>query len=432
MRLRLVVLACVLTAIGTVVTPTLASAAPRHNHHLTIAATPNPVPAGEGVVIYGRLFGSDNAGQPVTLYHHISGSGQGYTLVQTTTTDTSGYYEFTRAEGVVLTNRSWFVRGPNGSHSRTMYERAIALVSLTASSMSTDTKTPITFTGTVTPNHPFERVALQQQDGSSDDWSTLKTGFTDGTSGYSIQYRWRRPGMHDVRVVFPDDFRNRRGVSDPVTITVQQAQVPDFTINASNPIVDEGSPVTISGVLHMPGSTSAPDPNAVVQLWGRTADQGDFAVLADATTGSDGSYTFTQPDLAANTVYYVATMSLGNTTRRHTARVYQGVRDVLTFQSSTTSATTGQTVTFTGTVLPDKAGHSIYLQKLGKDGDWHTVEVGTVRGDSTFQFNWTIGAPGNHEFRARITSDAANVGTASAPLTVTATAPPATSLPPAS
>lgn len=432
MRLRLAVLACALTAIGIVVTPTLASAAPRHNHHLTIAATPNPVPAGEGVVIYGRLLGSNNAGQPIALFHHISGSGRGYALVQTTTTDSSGYYEFTRAEGVVLTNRSWFVRGPSASHSRTIYERVIALVSLTTSSMSTDTKAPITFTGTVTPDHPFERMALQQQDSSSDDWSTLKTGFTDGTSSYSIQYRWRRPGMHDVRVVFPDDFRNRRGVSNAVTIAVQQAQVPDFTIKPVDPIVDEGSPVTISGVLYTPGSTSMPDPNVVVQLWGRTAHQGDFAVLADATTGSDGSYTFTQPGLAANTVYFVATMPLSSTTRRHTALLNEGVRDVLTFQSSTTSATTGQTVAFTGTVLPDKAGHSIYLQKLGKDRDWHTVEVGTVRGDSTFQFNWTIGAPGNHEFRARITSDGANVGTASVPVTVTATAPPASSLPPSS
>jgi hypothetical protein len=125
-------------------------------------------------------------------------------------------------------------------------------------------------------------------------------------------------------------------------------------------------------------------------------------------------------------------MPLNNTKRRHTALLYQGVRDVLTFQSSTGSATTGQTVTFSGTVLPDKAGHSIYLQELGKDGDWHTVEVGFVRNNSTFQFNWTIGSPGSHVFRARITSDRANIGNASAPVTVTATTPAASTLPPGS
>lgn len=432
MRLRLAVFACLMSAVGSIAVPPLAGAAPRHNHHLTIAATPNPVPAGEGVVIYGRLFGASNAGQPIALYHHISGFGQGYTLIQTTTTDSSGFYEFTRAEGVVLTNRSWFVRGPGGSHSRTVYERAITLVSMSPSSSSTDTNTPITFTGHLTPDHPFERVVLQEQNGSGDDWSTLKRGFTNGSSAYSISYRWRRPGVHDVRVVFPGDFRNIRGASSPATVVVQQAQVPDFTINTSNPIADEGSAVTISGVLYMPGSMTTPDPNVVVQLWGRRAHARRFVVMDDATTGSTGGYSFNQAALTTNTVYYVATMPLTNTRRRQTAALHQGVRDVLTFQSSTTSATTGQRVTFSGTVLPDKAGHFIYLQKLGSDRDWHTVRVGFVRNDSTFQFKWTIGAPGNHRFRARITSDAANVGSASAPVTVTATAPPASSLPPAS
>ena len=432
MRLRLVVFACLMTAVGSIVAPSLANAAPRHNHHLTIAATPNPVPSGEGVVIYGRLFGSNVGSQPIALYHHISGSGRGYTLIQRTTTDSAGFYEFTRAEGVVTTNRSWFVRGPHASHSRTIQERVIALVSVTPSTTSTDTSTPVTFTGSVSPLHPFERVVLQEQNGSSDDWSSVKSGFTGASSNYSISYRWRRPGAHDVRVVFPGDFRNIRGVSSPMTVVVQQAQVPDFTINTSNPIADEGSGVTISGVLYMPGSTTTRDPNVVVQLWGRRARQGPFFVLADATTGPDGSYSFTQAGLTTNTVYYVATMRLTHTKRRRTSLLYQGVRDALTFQAGTTSANTGQTVTFTGTVLPDKAGHSIYLQKLGKDGDWHTVEVRPVRHNSTFQFRWTIGAPGSHTFRARIASDGANVGAASAPVTITATAPPASSLPPGS
>jgi len=169
-----------------------------------------------------------------------------------------------------------------------------------------------------------------------------------------------------------------------------------------------------------------------VQLWGRAAHESHFAVLADGTTGSDGSYSFNRPNLSINTAYYVATMALPHTKRRHTAALFQGVRDVLTMQASSSTATTGEAVTFTGTVMPDKAGHVIYLQKLGKDGDWHTVEVRIVRNDSTFGFGWTIGSPGTHTFRARITSDGANVGSASAPVSITATAPPASTLPPAS
>jgi hypothetical protein len=431
MRIRLIVLACALTALGSVAAPGIAGAAPRHNHHLTIAATPNPVIAGEAVLIYGRLLGAVNGGQTIRLYHHVIGSGEGYTLVSTTATDSSGYYEFKRGDGVVDTNRNWFVRGPNGSHSRTVHERAIALVSINPSATSTDTNHQIVFTGTVTPKHAYERVFLQEHAGSGDDWRTLASDQLDGNSAYTIAYRWRRPGVRDVRVVFRGDARNLRGISDPVAVNVQQAQVPDFTINSSAPIADAGSAVTISGVLDQPGTTTA-EPNTVVQLWGRAAHQRHFVVLADLTTGSDGSYSVNQPNLSTNTVYYVATMPMPHTARRHTALLFQGVRDVLTMQSSTSSATTGQAVTFTGTVLPDKAGHVIYLQKLGKDNDWHTVEVRIVRNNSTFQFGWTIGSPGTHTFRARITSDAANVGSASAPVSITATAPPASTLPPGS
>jgi hypothetical protein len=312
-----------------------------------------------------------------------------------------------------------------------MHERVIPLVSVNASSTSTDTNQPIVFTGHVEPNHAFERVLLQQENGNGDDWRTLRSGQLDGTSTYTIAYRWRRPGVHDVRVVFRGDRRNIRGESDSITVNVQQAQVPGFTINSSEPIAPAPASVTISGVLDQPGTSTA-EPDTVVQLWGRQADQGHFVVLQDTTTGNDGSYSFGQSGLMANTVYYVATLKMPHTPRRRTARLFQGVQDAVTMQSSPSSTSTGQTVTFTGTVTPDKAGHVIYLQKRGKDGDFHTVEVGFVRFDSTFQFHWTLGAPGTHTFRARITSDEHNVGAASPPLSITATTPAASSLPPAS
>jgi plastocyanin len=431
MRLRVCVLACALTVLGSLAASGLASAAPRHNHHLTIAATPDPVATGDGVLIYGRLLRADSGGQTITLYHHVYGGNPGYQPIGTTQTDGAGYYEFAREENVVDTNRNWFVRGPDGSHSRTVHERVIPLVSISPSSTSTDTSHAIVFTGHVTPNHPLERVFLQQQNGSGDDWRTLRSGRLDAASDYSIAYRWRVPGAHDVRVVFPGDYRNVRGVSDPVTVTIQQAQVPSFTINTSDPIVASGGSATISGVLDQPG-TSTPEPSTIVQLWGRTADQRHFAVLADTPTGTDGSYSFTQSGLTRNTVYYVATMRLPHTPRRHTALLFEGVRDMVTMQPSTSTPSVGQTVTFTGTVLPDKAGHVIYLQKQGKNGDWHTVEIGFVRNDATFQFGWTVGSPGTHTFRARITSDEHNVGSASPPVSITATAPSASSLPPAS
>lgn len=420
MRLRLTVLACALTALGCVLAPGSAGAAPRHNHHLTIAAVPNPIHAGKGVVIFGRLFGPDSGGQTIRLYHHLDGSGTGYSLIGHTRTTPDGYYEFDRAEGVVMTNRDWFVRGPDGAHSRTVHERVYALISIPASS-TTDTAHPVVVIGHVTPNHAFERVFLQREIGSGDDWSTVASGLIGPGSNYLIVHRFRIPAAYDLRVVFRGDARNIRSVSDIEDVVIQQAQVKGFTIKTSAPIVGYGGSATISGVLDQPGTTT-PEPGVIVQLWGRHADQ-PFQVLDDTKTASDGSYSFDQTGLSANTVYYVATMPLPHTPRRHTARLFEGVRDLVTMQASPTTGNSGQMVTFTGFVLPDKAGHLVYLQELGRDGDYHTVDVGFVRPDSTFQFTETIGSPGTDTFRARIASDEQNIGGVSGPVPVTATTP---------
>ena len=431
MRLRLAVPAFAVAVLAVGYLPAVTTAAPRHNHGLTIAATPNPVIAGEGVLIYGQLKGPNSGGQTIRLYHHVVGSGQGYTPVGTTTTDSFGFYEFTRAEDVVYTNRDWFVRGPDGAHSRTVREQVVPLVSVSASTTSTDTNHPIVFTGSVAPNHAFERVFLQQQIGSTDDWRTLTSTFLGAGSHYTLAHRWRRPGNHDVRVLIRRDARNLAGASDPVTVEIQQAQVPGFTINSSDPIAPAGSTVTISGVLDQAG-TSSPEPNALIQLWGRRPGQDRFLVLADGTTASDGSYQLTQSGLTTDMIYVVRTMRAPDNPMRHTAVLFQGVQDVVTLQASASSASVGDPVTFIGTVMPDKAGHVIYLQKLGKDGDWHTAAVSIVRNDSTYEFVWRFGSPGTFTFRTRITSDRFNVGGHSDPVTVTVTAPPASSLPPGS
>src|SRR5947209_20306023 len=123
MRPRLAMLGVALAAISSLIVPNIATAAPRHNHHLTIAATPNPIAAGDGVLIYGQLKGSDISGQTITLYQHVIGAGGGYTPAGTTTTNSFGFYEFTEPQGAVVSNTNWFVRGPDASHSRTVHER---------------------------------------------------------------------------------------------------------------------------------------------------------------------------------------------------------------------------------------------------------------------------------------------------------------------
>jgi hypothetical protein len=432
MRPRLAVLAAVVTTLVAVVVPSAVTATPRHNRGLTINVTPNPILAGEGVFIYGQLNDSPLAGQTIILYHHLAGSGRGYTRVSATKTDARGFYEFTRAENVVETNRSWFVReaGVHGVHSRTVFERVAALVSLTASTTTADTGQPVVFTGHVDPNHAGEEVLLQQQVGSSDDWHTLKSGRLGPGSDYAITYRFRFAGERDVRVLFPADVRNIRGASDPVTMTIEQTQIPGFTINSSAPLIDYGQPVTISGVLDQSSAANKAEPGTPVTLWARDAFRDQFIPVADTTTGQDGSYKFNSQFPSSNTVYLVRTTLAPH---RHSAALFEGVKDVVTMTPSSTTSTVGGRITLDGTVLPDKTGHVIYLQRLGPDGEWHNVEIRVVQFGSTFHFAWTFGKAGTYVFRARITSDHANVGGASAPVTIQVSpAPNPAALPPAS
>jgi hypothetical protein len=429
MRLRFAVLASVLGTLAFVALAGVATAAPRHNRGVTINVTPNPILAGEAVLIYGQLNQAPITGQTIVLYHHLDGSGMGFTKVAQTTTDSQGFYSFPRAEDVVTTNRDWFVReaGLHGVHSRTVHERVAPLISLFANRSTVDTNHLILFYGHVTPNHAGERVRLQEQQGQTgNDWRTLASTRLSGGSNYAFAYDWRVEGVHVLRVVFEGDVRNVAGASDEVTVTVQQAQVKDFTINSSSPIISAGQSVTISGVLDQPG-TSTPEPNTSVTLWGHAADE-PYKALADAITKPDGSYSFTQSPLR-NEVYQVRTTLAP---ARHTAQLFEGVRDVVTIAASSTSSTVGGQVTFTGTVAPPHAGHVIFLQRKGADGDWHDVAVTLVDMSSSYKFVWTFGSPGTKDFRVEIPGGPDNVGGASPPVTVTVSLPAVSTLPPGS
>ena len=108
MRLRVAVAASMFAALVVFAIPAIAPGqvqhAPNQSNNLTINASPNPIIAGEGVLIYGRLQGPNAGGQLIHLYRHIGGR-PGYSPVGTTTTYPNRFYEFTWGAGVVYTNR---------------------------------------------------------------------------------------------------------------------------------------------------------------------------------------------------------------------------------------------------------------------------------------------------------------------------------------
>ncbi len=427
MRLRFTVLASVIAAVAFAAVPSFVSAAPHHNRALTIHAVPHRIIAGEAVLIYGQLKGADQADQTIRLYHRVA-PNRSYSLISITKTNSAGQYEFTRAEGVVETNRSWFVRGPVLSHSRTVYEHVAALVTLATSPTPAVglTRHPIVFSGHVTPDHAGSVVLLQAQNGSGDRWTTLKRGVVGSGSNYQVSYAWRVPGERDVRVLFGGDRRNTAAASDPVPVIIQQAERADFTINTTDPIVSNGTPYTISGALYEPGTTT-PEPRTSVSLFAREPGNTTYRELQTTVTGDNGGYSFPNLTSPTNELYQVRT-TFGSA-RDSSAVLFEGIQDKVTLMASSTTSTVNGHITFTGSVSPDKAGHVIYLQKFGKDGQYHTVEVRVVGSGSTFQFGWTFGTAGTKEFRTRITGGPANVGATSAPVTVVVTQPALSGLP---
>ncbi len=424
MRLRFAVLACALAALACAAGPSMAGAAPVHNRGLTIHALPNDIIAGEAVLIYGQLKGPDHACQTIVLHHRINPNAS-FSVIGRTTTNANGQYEFIRPDGILLTNRSWFVRGPGFTHSRTVHEHVAALVSLAASSPSGLTRQPIALNGHLTPDHIGSIVALQEQNdtGDGNGWVTLKRSVVGPGSNFNISYAWRVPGAYNVRVLFGGDALNGSASSDMTSLVIQQAEVSDFTIQTSAPIVPNGQPVTISGTLYQPGTTTA-KPGTSVSLFRRMPQGGPYGEITTTTTAADGSYSFANVMSTTNELYQVRT-----TFKRHTAALFEGVQDVVTMSASSMTSTVGGHITFTGTVSPDKAGHAVYLEKLGIDNNWHVVEIRFVNNSSTFQFGWTFGSAGTKEFRARMTGGPENVGGVSAPITFAVSQPPLASLP---
>jgi hypothetical protein len=371
-------------------------------HRVSIVAVPNPIDAGDPVVIVGHVSGPGNANRRVNLFHRLPNQPR-FTFVQSVQTDGHGNYLITRGPGVVDTNRSWFVRSL-GAQSRTVHEGVHALVTLNASTTQARSNQPVVFSGHVTPNHRGDRVFLQRQVGNSgDDWRTIDSGRVGPASNYAIVHRFRVPTGDSLtlRVVIRRDRRNLAGASKSVDLDVMQNQNPRFTINASQDPISVGQTVQLSGTLAGPDNAGK---NLV--LWAHEHNQAYHAV-AVTTTDANGNYAFPAQMPIHTTVYQART---ANGARR-SAQVFEAVRDVIGPITVTPSnPKVGDVVSIRGGVAPPKAGHLIELQRLGRDGDYHTIEVVRVNGNSQFEFLVRFSVPGTKRLRVHINGGPFNWG----------------------
>jgi hypothetical protein len=391
---------------GLAAAPALAAPA----KHITINAQPNPIVSGDPVVIFGQLTGAKASDALIKLFHRIAGAPV-FSLVGTTHASSTGTYEFSRADGVVTTNRSWYVRA-NGVASKIVNERVQALVTLggpaDGSTLLTGPAHPYTFSGTVSPAKVGALVELQRQEASGgNSWHTIQTTRVAGGGAYSLVHHFSVPGDASIRTLVAANAKNAVSASSPLDYQIEQAENPALTITAATNPLPVSSTETISGALQAGAGQ-------LITLLASTDNKG-YVQVATATGDASGNYTFTQAPI--NSTFYKAQGG-----GRSSAVLFVGVKDGLTGTVSATSVTAGESVSFTGTVTPNKTGHVIYLQRQNASGSgFHTIVVSTVGANSTYSISRTLYDAGTKVLRVLIPGGPDNQGAATAPVTITVT-----------
>ncbi len=404
---------------------------------------PAHIAAGEEVLIFGRLRcvnPANAAHQEVRLFHHVWGL-PGFTYVQSVKTDAAGFYAITRADGVIETDRSWYVRA-RGARSATKHLRVSAQVTLSGPAegqLSTGFPNRVTFTGTVSPGDIGARVILQRQNSlTGNEWHRIDSGIVEqgaaSDSGvFTIVHTFIVPGDANIRVLVRSQGRNVPSESSVLAYSISQAQNPALSIQSSTDPISFGEAATISGKLTAGGEQP-------VTLLARVVHQRGFAPIAQTMTNTAGEYSFpaqspvnssfyrvqaggTCPPGARSCPAYIARRGVSS------AVLYEGVKDVLTAMASPTTVQAGQTVTFSGVVSPDHTGHLIYLERQNAHvPGFHVIQVWFVGPGSEYAIPHRFYEPGTKVVRIYIPGGPENQGAASAPFSIAVTPAPASTL----
>jgi hypothetical protein len=199
------------------------------NPLLTIVSSLNPLEEGQATSLSGVLAGAA-AGTPVTLMGHTIRQ-VGFAPVAEVMTGSGGAYTFPPLSPVAST---FYAVRSGAKSSAVLYQGVRDLLSATPSKFTVAAGEPLTFAGTVTPEHSGHVIYLEQQDRSGTGFHVVQVAFVGAGSAYSIVHTIYDPGTAVLRVRIPGGPENEGATSKPFTITVTPASIDLLTPEAAN------------------------------------------------------------------------------------------------------------------------------------------------------------------------------------------------------
>jgi hypothetical protein len=394
---------------------------PQHKGHvspegcrLSESADPRIVNSGDSVVLTGALNcpGGGAGGQTVTVFERIAGVPGGFKNIGTTETAPGGSYSFTPAP--VITDSTFYTRAARARSANHTVRVAPQVTVATSpplpegSQLFTGPAHKVTFKGSVNPIDRGAEVLLQRETGGSiEEWGTIQRhNFVKADGSFEIIHTFVVPGDANLRaVVRPHGMFDARGVSNMLTYEISQTQNPNLTLEPSADPVNFGAPLTLKGVVKA-GSGQK------VILMARSFGSPSTKV-GETTSGAGGAFEFKIASEERNTSYRALSGSIGS------AILFEGVKWVIDSASvSATKVTSGEEVTFSGTVSPDRPGHFVYLERRNASGaGYHVVDLGTVTYSNpttgTFAIKYPVIGSGMQQYRIHVPGDPINQATSS-------------------
>jgi hypothetical protein len=170
-----------------------------------------------------------------------------------------------------------------------------------------------------------------------------------------------------------------------------------IAVNSSTTALTYGGTVTLYGRLIRP-DTGAGVAGEPVVLYGRRKGTTTYTALGTVTSGSNGAVSLTNKP-AWSTEYYWgyrnSTAYVGNASAVRTV----GVSTTLSATLSKTSFPLGGTVYIYGSVTPNHAGQTVYLQRYLGGGKWQNVTSRTLTSTSGYSIAIKPPTKGTYYYR---------------------------------